>query len=58
MYFDAVLSKNMKPLFNGSPEDTKQWLKDNETRSSDLVCKGDTLELMTVEEYLERAKTL
>lgn len=56
MYFDAVLNLKMMPLFNGTPVEVKQWL---ENTTADLyklfqVCIGETMQLMTVSEYLSR----
>jgi len=54
-YFDAVLDENMQPLFNGTPEATKEWLR-NRTESENnnvQVSPGHQLRLMTVEDYLK-----
>lgn len=56
MYFDAVLDMDdgMKPLFNGTPEDTVAWLKEQKFPDDLLikVCLGRTMSLMTIFEYL------
>lgn len=54
MYFDAVLDENMQPLFNGTPEETKAWLENNETDNSVRVCIGESMVLVTVPEYMRR----
>lgn len=54
IYFDAVLDENMQPLFNGTPEETKEWLEKNETNNSIRVCIGESLALVTVQEYMRR----
>lgn len=54
VYFDAVLDKDMAPLFNGTPEETKKWLETNETDNSVRVCIGTSMALVTVPEYLRR----
>lgn len=53
-YFDAVLDENMNPLFNGTSEDTKEWLEKNETDNSVRVCIGESMVLVTVQEYMRR----
>jgi len=55
-YFDAVLTKNMVPLFNGTPKETKKWLEDNETNETDMVCVGKTMKLVSVPEYLAKGQ--
>lgn len=57
LYFDAVLDENMRPLFNGTPEETKEWLEKNEpvkTDNSVRVCIGTSLVIVTVPEYMRR----
>lgn len=44
----------MVPLFNGTPEDTKEWLEKNETDNSVRVCIGESMVLVTVPEYKRR----
>lgn len=53
-YYDAVLDENMNPLFNGTPEDTKEWLEKNKTDNSVRVCIGESMVLVTVPEYKRR----
>ena len=55
MYFDAVLDFNMKPLFNGTPEETKEWLKKQTPEFQDTVrvCVGYSMQMVTVSEYLK-----
>lgn len=55
MYFDVVLDKDLKPIFNGTPKDTKKWLKENKIDKGLRVCYGQTLETVTVEQYLTDA---
>ena len=45
-YFDAVLD-NMKPVYNGTPEDTVLWLK----------AHPEAMQMFTVTKYLEMAAT-
>jgi hypothetical protein len=58
MYFDAVLVEGYKPIFNGTPEETKKWL---ETHKDDVdvqkaeVCLGRTLTYTSIENYLKNA---
>lgn len=56
MYFDAVLDFNLKPLFNGTPEETKKWLLKQPDVFLDQVrvCVGYSMEMLTVTEYLAR----
>lgn len=53
-YFDAVLDGSMRPVFNGTPFETKTWLEKNQTGDLDLmrVCPGHTMRLISVAEYL------
>lgn len=54
MYFDAVLDRNYKVLFNGTPAETKQWLNQNTTDINDLVvADGREARFKTVGEYLD-----
>lgn len=56
MYFDAVLTKDCVPVFNGTPEETREWLianHDPEAKHLD-VCVGSTLKYMTISEYLAK----
>lgn len=56
MYFDAVLDFNMKPLFNGTPEETTKWLlKQPDTFLDQVrVCIGYSMEMVSATEYLKR----
>lgn len=53
-YFDAVLDENMQVLFNGTPQDTKEWLEKSKTDSSVRVCIGESMVLVTIPEYMRR----
>lgn len=53
MYFDAVLDTDLRPLFNGTPAQTKTWLKDNRGFYSATVHVGETGRMMSVPDYLE-----
>lgn len=58
MYFDAVLNEDYKPIFNGSPNEVKQWLEDNkndEEVQKSVVCLGRTLTYTSVDNYLNHA---
>lgn len=53
MYFDAVLDKNMQPIFNGTPQETREWLQLNISDNRiDSICIGKTMQLVTIKEYL------
>lgn len=54
MYFDAVLDKDTRPLFNGTPEETQKWLVDNPSWEKRWVCDGKTMNIITETEYLAR----
>ena len=59
MYFDAVLDRNLHPVFNGTPEATREWLHTNHQRVDidDLqVCVGKSLRMFSVSEYLGSQK--
>lgn len=54
-YFDAVLDDDFAPIFNGTPDETREFLEkhgDDENVKSARVCPGKTLQTMTVPEYL------
>jgi hypothetical protein len=44
----------MRPIFNGTPEDTKEWLESNSVDETHWVCVGKTMALVRVSEYLTR----
>lgn len=57
-YFDAVLDDDMKPLVNGTPEEVLAWLEERinlmPLQEQVRVCIGRTMQMVTVEEYLEQ----
>lgn len=56
MYFDAVLRKNTNiVLFNGTPEETREYLKKVAEADQDklIVIRGVDLISYSVSEYLE-----
>jgi hypothetical protein len=56
-FFDGVLDEHMDVVFNGTPEETLQFLQENMEDSKDfLVCSGEDIKIYTVEQYLERSK--
>jgi hypothetical protein len=61
MYFDAVLDDRMKPVFNGTPEETEKWLKENPKKldlSAHKVCYGYSMGVVSVSEYINKKKYL
>lgn len=55
MYFDAVLNVDIDPVFNGTPEETRNWLKENPNHpEAILVSIGRTNQIVTIEEYLAK----
>ena len=54
-YFDAVLDGAMIPVFNGTAQETVAWLgkPENAWALGYQVCIGETLQLVSVEEYLK-----
>lgn len=59
MYFDAVLDDRMKPVFNGTPDETENWLKTNPKKldlSTHTVCYGYSMDVVKVSEYLLEKK--
>jgi hypothetical protein len=55
MYFDAVLDENMNVLFNGTPDETKKWLEENEVDDNTVrVCIGTSMAIVTTLEYKRR----
>lgn len=57
-YFDAVLNGRKIPVFNGTPDETEAWLRENlwSLAKGFVVCQGKTLEIKTAAEYLEERK--
>jgi hypothetical protein len=53
MYFDAVLDDRMNPLYNGTTEEVLAWLE-TEKPMTVSVCIGKTMQLVTVEKYVEQ----
>lgn len=53
-YFDAVLKEDYTPIFNGTPEQTKEWLRKNPGHKGAWVCVGKTLEMVHPDEYRTR----
>lgn len=54
-YFDAVLDERMQPLVNGTPEEVLAWLESRPQFEDQVqVCIGKTMQLVTVEEYLQQ----
>jgi hypothetical protein len=54
VYFDAVLDYDMQPIFNGTPEKTREFLETKVLSLDHMVCVGKTMELLTIPQYLER----
>jgi hypothetical protein len=57
IYFDAVLDITLKPVFNGTSEETQKFVedcKDDLMFEHYMVCIGRTLELVSFTEYLAR----
>lgn len=52
-YFDAVLDKENRPLFNGTEEDTVKWCEDNPSDLPRWVCIGKTMDIVTESEYID-----
>lgn len=57
MYFDAVLDFDLRPLFNGTPEETREFLlkQDKVFQSRVRVCVGYSMWIVPVEEYLNES---
>jgi hypothetical protein len=51
-YFDAVLDENMQPVFNGTPEQTQEWLKCNAWAIKLSVCIGRTMQMVSAKDYV------
>lgn len=54
LYFDAVLTDNVIPIFNGTTEETVKWLQEHPEHSDKRVCVGKTMHIYLVPEYLEQ----
>jgi len=52
MYFDAVLDDDMVPLFNGTPEETLRWLRQNPDVHVMGVCVGSSMVVVNTDEYI------
>lgn len=59
-YLDTVLGSDLNPVFNGTPEQTQEWLAEVVEQGLDSeewrVCIGTSLALVTIEEYQRRRK--
>jgi hypothetical protein len=55
-YFDALLTEDMKPFYNGTTEQVVAWIRVNliEDTKSVLVAVGKTMEVLSVKEYLQK----
>lgn len=51
-YFDAVLDENMGVVFNGTPEQTQEWLKANAWAWDLSVCDGVSLRMISARDYV------
>jgi hypothetical protein len=57
MYFDVVLTEDMQPVFNDTPEEVCEWLRTHTIdveRDNLEVCEGETMRMYTVSEYLTK----
>jgi hypothetical protein len=58
-YFDAVLDVDLNPVFNGTTEETMEWLEqriiNQQTMLGLYVCDGRTLRIISVSEYMRLA---
>jgi hypothetical protein len=56
-YFDAVLDKDLNPVFNGTAEETKVWLAEQKmlgnVKPDWSVIPGIKFVYMTVDDYLK-----
>lgn len=54
MYFDAVLDKDMRSLFSGTPSEVMMWLDQNyrSLPEDTTVCRGRTLEMTSAAQYV------
>lgn len=55
-YFDCVVDKDIRPIYNGTPEETKKWLAQykNEIPQTHQVVIGESLKTVSINEYLAR----
>lgn len=54
MFFDAVVTKNLEPVFNGTPEQTREWLETTPEVDHLYVCVGISLAVVPVAKYLSK----
>lgn len=54
-YFDAVLDENFQSVFNGTPNETVAWIKENPWAHGLVVCVGRTTDVILVPLYMERS---
>lgn len=54
MFFDAVIDSNLNVIFNGTGEQVRRWLEENETDENTFVCVGQGLGSYSVDDYLGR----
>lgn len=53
VYLDAVLDQDFQPIFNNTPEEVTNWLKENPSTEKRWVCVGRSLRFVTPEDYLK-----
>lgn len=58
MYFDCLLDYDLKPVSGAprEPHELRSYLLQAEMTENYSVCIGQTLEFLTVQEYLERGQ--
>lgn len=54
MFSDAVINDKWISIFEGSREETKEWLRRNPETDVLRVCLGETKEVIPVSEYLNK----
>lgn len=56
MFFDAVIDRDMQPLYNDTPEKVEEWLLlHGEQWKNFRVVAGKTMKILSVEEYIAEA---
>jgi hypothetical protein len=53
--YDTVVDEHMRPVFNGTRDETVKWLTDSAPRFTETyqVCIGLTLQVMEIPDYLQ-----
>jgi hypothetical protein len=53
-YYDAVVTERLNPIFNGTPDETREWIFLTGKKNEDLyVVVGRTMDIVPIKTYIE-----